>query len=401
MDNYIEEFLLNKNYDIRISHNGRWIDQKCTPDVLNFVSDCVLNFVSNNVEIEFTKNDIWHSNYADEWVKQIFTKPHTNEPKSSNEYDKFFSQPLKLLSYMGVLTETQKGKQNFYKVNNLEILDSIARSNKIAFIILEAYIEKVLRDSGLWDKVRTFVEKQNEESFRELKASFADFTKLNTKINKDLECNRIFSKVINPIAVKYGILGTRGGILSKNPITFADLMYNRENFRDISKEKPKNVSRKEWEAIHPRKINKSYYVYESTKAKRILRKFNNKYRLKKSEVNDEWGKGEATQMHHIFPQHEFLEISMYLENIIALTPTQHYTKAHPQNNTKLIDKSYQEVLLHAKALQIEENISNEDVPTIYDFNKFVYVLNIGFDKDYKVEEGDYATIMQIIDSNIN
>lgn len=41
----ILQFLDEKNYDIRISHNGRWIDQKCTPDVLWSICDFILNMV--------------------------------------------------------------------------------------------------------------------------------------------------------------------------------------------------------------------------------------------------------------------------------------------------------------------------------------------------------------------
>ena len=37
----IIDFISNYEYDIRESHNGRWIDQKCTPDVLSFIADCI------------------------------------------------------------------------------------------------------------------------------------------------------------------------------------------------------------------------------------------------------------------------------------------------------------------------------------------------------------------------
>ena len=39
MDNAtIQEFLDEHDYDIRKTHNGRWIDQKCTMDVVCLVS---------------------------------------------------------------------------------------------------------------------------------------------------------------------------------------------------------------------------------------------------------------------------------------------------------------------------------------------------------------------------
>lgn len=41
MDNItIQRFLDEHDYDIRKTHNGRWIDQKCTMDVL-----CVVQIV--------------------------------------------------------------------------------------------------------------------------------------------------------------------------------------------------------------------------------------------------------------------------------------------------------------------------------------------------------------------
>ena len=44
MDNLtIQNFLDKHDYDIRKTHNGRWIDQKCTMDVVCLVSDCIDN----------------------------------------------------------------------------------------------------------------------------------------------------------------------------------------------------------------------------------------------------------------------------------------------------------------------------------------------------------------------
>ncbi|TSO25425.1 hypothetical protein [Lactobacillus sp. LL6] len=53
--------------------------------------------------------------------------------------------------------------------------------------------------------------------------------------------------------------------------------------------------------------------------------------------------GKATQMHHIFPQHSFIELAGYRENIIALTPSQHFQETHPNNHTQEIDLNVQEL----------------------------------------------------------
>ena len=43
----IQRFCNNNNYDLRLNPIGgsRWIDQKCTPDVVWSISDFVLNFL--------------------------------------------------------------------------------------------------------------------------------------------------------------------------------------------------------------------------------------------------------------------------------------------------------------------------------------------------------------------
>ncbi|MGN8428639.1 hypothetical protein ACR9LD_03875 [Helicobacter pylori] len=40
----IIDFLKLRDYDIRKTQNARWIDQKCAPDVLSIVADCILEF---------------------------------------------------------------------------------------------------------------------------------------------------------------------------------------------------------------------------------------------------------------------------------------------------------------------------------------------------------------------
>lgn len=90
MDNEtIQAFLDAHDYDIRKTHNGRWIDQKCTMDVVCLVSDCIIEFTDRKPGSRFTVNDIWYSDYTVENVQQIFSKPDPSA-KASNEYDKYF-----------------------------------------------------------------------------------------------------------------------------------------------------------------------------------------------------------------------------------------------------------------------------------------------------------------------
>ncbi|NKC68023.1 restriction endonuclease [Vagococcus fluvialis] len=394
----VSKFILKNNYDIRKSNNGRWIDQKCTPDVVTIVSDCILEFTDGDVNKTFTIKDIWNSDYTENNVYMLFNKPSVDSEMSRNEYDKFFSQPIKMLSNAGLLYEIKKGKQYNYRINNFSILEFISLREKNSLFFLQMYIEKVLRDSEIWIYFNDFFINQDSDSYNTLKEKYENFIINNTKINKKTEVRRIFTKVINPLANKFNKRGTKRGRLSNHIITYAELMYNQENFRDIYSKKPKNITREQWLEENPvSKDGKNYYKYQSIKAKRFLHKYNIEYRNGKSEYEDRYSESMTVHMHHIFPEHKYPEISMYYENIIALTPSQHYGCAHPKNNTHLIDITYQELLLKAKVNIIEENINlNDEKRIIYNFDKLVEVLNYGFDGEFEVENKDFSQIFNII-----
>ena len=394
--NDIQSFLNEHNYDLRISKNSRWLDQKVTYDVSSIIADCVLNYVDTNGDSEFNCPDIWHSTYTANNILAIFNKPNVNEAKTKNEYDKFFSQPLLFLASANVLTLTKRNKRNFYTVNNRDILEFISSREYNAFIFMTMYIEKVMTDSGLWPLFDSFFSKQNKESFNILKISFGDFLRKNTPINGDLEPNRIFSKVINPLAVSRRKLGTKRGHISQSIISLSDLQYNQPNFRDLHTKKPKDMSRKDWAYQLNQTINSSRTSYQVSKTKKFLHRFNDEYRDSQSELQDAWKHGTATQMHHIFPAADFPEISDTLENLIAITPTQHLTKAHPNNNTQIIDKLYQKEILLCKLANIRDNLSNKHIPQIYNFQQFVTVIATGFDMDLKIDDNDYLTLENII-----
>jgi len=394
----IKQYIHGNCYDIRISKNGRWIDQKCTPDVVNIVSDCIIEYVGSDLSKEFTIKDIWSSNYTKNNIYMLFNKPSTDSEMSKNEYDKFFSQPIKMLANAGLLFEVKKGNRYIYTVKQFNILEYISLREINSLLFMQIYIEKVLRDSGVWSYFSDFLKNQTPTFFNLLKEKYEDFIISNTKINKQTEVRRIFTKVINPLANKFNKKGSKKGRVSNHIITYSELMYNQENFRDIYNKKPKNVTRGQWLEDNPISSNgKNYYKYQSIKAKRFLHKYNNEYRNGRSEYEDKYSDSMTVHMHHIFPEHEYPEISMYYENIIALTPSQHYGCAHPNNNTHLIDVTYQELLLKAKVNIIEDNINLKDeTHIIYNFDKLVDVLNYGFDSDFKIDNRDFIQIFNCI-----
>ncbi len=366
-ESQIINFLKLSDYNIRKTQNARWIDQKCTSDVLSIVADCILEFTQYSIKKSFSVKDIWNNPYTNENVKMIFSKPDLNSNFSKHEYDKFFSQPIKLLAYSGILFEIKTGNRNIHTIQNIELLEYLMQreTNALKFLIL--YIQKVLTDSGIYPLFDNFLQKQDTESFKQLKDGFTHFTINNTAINNATECFRIFTKIINPLAFYYGKKGTRKGFLSNTIITKDELNYNRINWRDIGKNK--NTTRQEHELISYSIVaNSNYFI---SKAKKVVKQYNDNFNHSFSEV-----KGneivQATQIHHIFPVQDFPLIADYIENLIALTPNQHFIYAHPNNQTRLIDKDFQYICLLAKT-----NTIFNDTQGVYDLEHYIFVLNMG------------------------
>lgn len=395
----IVDFCNEHNYDIRISRNGRWIDQKCSADVLTVIADCTYNYENEYPSSSFTTSDIWHYQYTMENVEIIFKKPDVESEVAKNEYDKFFQQPMELLANAGVLTKIKKGNRNFYQVSNIDILEYIAMRERNSLFFLKIYIEKVLTDSGLISVFNDFFIFQSKIAYKNVKKAFSDFTMKYTKINGEVECNRIFTKVLNPLAFYGNSYGTELGRLSKHKITYDMLMYNRNNFRDLYSDKPKGITRKEYAESNPVEVNDAYYRYQSTKAKNYLRTFNKQFRNSITEhIEARHLEDLATNMHHIFPEAEYQEISAYIENLIALTPTQHFNYAHPNGNTQEINEQYQHLLLLSKADRIQENLTSRELEKIYDFSNFLFVLNVGFDNEsiLNIPDVDFPCVVNAI-----
>lgn len=379
----LNEHFANFDFDVRKSKDARFMDQKVTPDVLCIMADCVLNYTADR-DIEFTKDDIWNDNYFNTNVKSIFNKPDAKNETTRQEYDKFTSQPLRTLAYSGVLSMRKEGNKNLYGINNKAILEFIAMKERNAYLFLYHYLIKVLSDSN---ELRYFEEFKSKcvngtvdnSNFQDLKTRFQRFIIGNTAINGTTEVNRIFPKILNIYACQNNIQGTVKGRLSANQFYYTDLMYNRPNWRDVGKNK--NVSRNEAVEEHETLMmaqNEAYSDYQVQKAMNMIRKM-----YTESEIKDQWANGEATQIHHIFPKSEFPQLAHYLENLIKLTPTQHYTKAHPSNKTDAINKDYQLVCLLAKSDSIENSLRKGEF--IYRKESFVYVINTGLSETLEID----------------
>jgi len=375
MENLLKKHFNKINLDIRKKAPGysRFMDQKVTPDVLSFVADCIVNFLGGkDAKTIFTAGDIWKFPYFVKNTIAVFGKPSPENRTASSEYDKFIAQPLKTLAFAKSLEEKKVGRKNSYVVLRPDILEFISRNERNALLFLVHYIEKTLADSGFLGRFNKYKTKAESGSlstkdFALLKKEFRAFMRGYTEINGDTEINRIFPKVLNPYAASYQIPGTEGGYMTTGRFIFSDLMYNRQNFRDIRKDKTQ--SRKE--ALDKINNRRKIVAYRVQRAKNAIKRYHSS-----SEMKDSLAVGKATQAHHIFPEKKFREISDYPENLILLTAQQHNTRAHFDNHYQEGEPEYSKECLLSKIDSIFESIRKKD--GFYSKEKFIHVLNVGY-----------------------
>lgn len=376
----IKIHLQKYDLDVRKTRDARFMDQKVTPDVLCVIADCVIQFIGNDTAKEFTTSDIWNSVYANENIKDIFNKPDVLVKSAQSEYDKFFAQPLKMLSYGQILKCQKRGQKNIFTVQNYGLLFYISIKERNALNFLVEYLEKVLCDSNIWIYFDNFFKNNDKDHFKILKSKYENFIRDYTSIKGVYEPRRIFTKIINPLSYIKKVRGTKRGSLSMDVITFDELMYNRRNWRDVKKHKGETRESYEKRAMLTVQQSKNSFVkFTIQKAKRLIKIRNNDL----SEVKDSFSNGQATQVHHIFPRSEFPQIAAYLENLILLTATQHFTMAHLNNNTKEINKDYQLLCLLSKSESIESSLNEAD--EFYSKEDFVFVLNEGINPKNKFD----------------
>jgi len=373
MEDVLKEYFATINLDIRKQNPGysRFMDQKVTPDVMRLVAECIIAKIGNKPDRAFSASEIEHSQYFSRNVAREFSKPVPGEKSTESEYDKWPSQIIQTLRFAGIIKEdSKKGRAIWYIVAKPDILEYIASRTQHAYTFLFHYIIKVLSDSGFYKYIERYRDRYlagylDKTDFHELKLHFERFITGHTPIKGKYEPHRIFPKVFNILASEYRIPGSVHGHMSKFPFVTSDLVYNRINVRD--KRKSKSVSRQEQKKML---LARQDPIQRIASAKKRIKALHSQ-----SEVHDQWDTGEATQVHHIFPENEFPQIADRLENLIRLTPTQHNTKAHPHNKTAIIDRDYQYVCLIEKSHSVEASIDRGEFD--YSRESFIGVINTG------------------------
>lgn len=382
----IESHFSQLRLDIRESNNGRWIDQKVTPDILSAISEAILSHRKDSVDEEFTMKSLWDDPKLSELMTEVFSKPSLENPSANNEYDKVISQPLRALAYANIISMEQRSRRNFFKLNsNIHILKYIAHREVNAYKYLCIYIKKVLQDSGLWGFFSRFLENSSSNDvsmadYRILKEKFEQFSILNTPINNVVETRRIFTKVINPLACEFNARGTFHGRLSPHNIKYSELLYNRENFRDLDKDK--RMTREEYKLKLESSPSFKYTINKSIKQARD--------RFKTTELLDGSEVTRETVIHHIFMKNERPYLAGHLENLINLTPNQHVTKAHPSMNFQVVDPYYQKKFLIKKIFDTKQSEISAD--GFYSKENLIEVLNVGLGVDSFNQSDNYQIL---------
>lgn len=389
IDDFLNQF---NDFDISQRHDARYVDQKCTPDIVCFIADCILS--TSCATKTFSINDLWEERYFIENCRVIFGKPSPADVSARNEYNKVLCQPLKLLAYAHVLDVEKIDKTLLFTVANAEMLEYISVKERNAYNFMLKFFAKVVTDSGikrLFDEYKENCVADSKAAKAEIYAKYHRFISANTPSHSKTDVDRIFHKVFNLFAYSNMLPGSNGKLLD-----WYDLMYNRVNWRDKDK-KQKSLTRQQATAAEIEQINRDFYIdYQVNKA---IRKVRDKQGTV-SEVHDDLASGIATEVHHIFPKSEFPELASYFENLILLTSSQHRQKAHPKSNFHLINREYQLICLMAKSRTVEDYILQHG-ESFYTKKSFVYVVNTGTSSSELDENDSFDVIRRFIHTYYN
>ena len=368
--NYIDK--LDLNLKTRGS-NPRYFDQKVQPDTVEIISQCVLEF--SKQKHFFTIKDIWNNKFSEDLIYEYFKKPKATDKKAENEFDKFFSQPICFLTFFGILHREKKSKKYYHTILKPNILEYIASDQRKALNFINICLISFIKSNQLKTTFEKFFTEQDRESYLLLRESFFEFTYKNTNIKRSnkYEPGRIFTPIVNALAFKQNKKGSIKGTISKNMIYLDDLIYARPNWKDILSGKPRELTREVWleKKLDSLDEQRSLSSSERSSKKAIVKKHGNISEYSNSES--------AFDTHHIFPRSFNYDLCYFKENLIRITPDEHYIKAHPNRNTQKVDKDFQVKLLKAKFKSIEDSLNkNED---FYNLKDFIFVLNKGFKID--------------------
>lgn len=360
--NYFSNLDLRKTRDTAGIH----FEQKITPDLLWCVAEVILDLVSVNSDTIFTDDDIRRSSFFISTMREYFTKPGQIE-STENEYNKVSSYQLGFLAFCRVLAEIENRPKAF-RVVNLDVLRYLSLNDRNVLNFLEAYVDKFIIDNNLEDYFDEYQHLSTQRNYVRLKDKYWEWAQENTGVRtkNPQHSYRVFNKIFNIYAHNHRLPGESGSRVRPGVCPYEYLVYNRKNFRDAYM--PEGMSRREYvETIQLNRENSSVLSSLVARSKHEIRR-----RHSVSEVNSP-EESAGIHVHHIFPDNEYPQFSYFKENLIALTPGQHFSNAHLQANTLRINTQYQIVCLLAKLRSISESIRLND--SFYNIRNLIFMLN--------------------------
>lgn len=386
---YIDSVDLRKNGRLGIHY-----EQKTTPDLIWCVALVLVDITKLNHDLVFNdRDDVRSSKLFNELMQDYFTKAPQSE--AEDEYNKVSSYQLGLFEYASIIERVDE-RPIRYKIKRRDVLEALAVNDLTASKFLTEYTEKFIRDNGLWIGFESYRNNPTQQRYIEFKESYWVWARRNTGVrtNNPQHSYRVFNKIFNVLCYKYRIPGQSSSNVIDGVCPYNFLIYNRKNFRD--KDMPSGMTRREYEETVLSQIDSEGVVHTLLKKAKeaVARKYGD------SEVQEpEYGylPEKGIHVHHILPAHAYQEFSLVRENLIALTPGQHLSDAHPKGNTRLINRHYQAVCLLQKFKNISQSI--EDGEEFYEPYRFVEVVNTCYELDLD-PENDFGKTEETLKNKI-
>ncbi len=400
---YFESFKFNTSIK---SFWSKAIDQKLQADAISLVAESI---IANDLSF-FSIRDIYTCDFFVKNIQKRFNKSHPQE--IPREVDKFVAQPICFMFVTGILgCKNWDSRNREFFINESEILELISSNDQKSLEFLTLANLRLLDLMPFKKELIKYIRlsKPTQTDLQDIRNFFYEFIYENTEIKNKAEPPRKFNPFINVISYYFKGWGTVGG---RPSIIYGDeLRYNRRNFRD--RNKPKNISRANAEALAEIKQQPQYYESKLARVKDEIKQ-DNKYSAVytnienvlsstnfKNDVNqiiDEMKDREkiGIHTHHIFPANEFPELSLVKENLIRLNANQHLLFSHPFGKTGVIDRNYQKLLLLIQLSEIEKDLDN-DIKR-YDLREFIDVLNVGFSTDLFNEHDSVNTTREKLEN---
>lgn len=383
------EYFSNISLIKNTSKKGIHFEQKITPDLLWCVCQVLQQLTLDNKNLVFTDRDVRNSTIFNNLMIDYFSKPYQSE-NTENEYNKISSYHLGFLVYCDVIEEVSTSPKN-YRIKNFHIIKELATHELTSLNFLIAFVNKFIADNGLYSFFKDYSLNQSQDNYIKAKDAYWNWAKKNTKVrtNKPIHSNRVFNKIFNIFAYGNSLRGQSGAKISERKCPYNYLIYKRINFRDELM--PRGISRKEFIELED-----------------IVTSLEQKERQIKKEVREKHPDGEVQNInlgyvnnnifncHHILPKNEFRSFIAYRENIIILTPEQHYSFAH-NRGTSSINKEFQIQCLLYKLQSIEKSIIN--IETFYNLENFIEMIDSLFKVNFKKNK-DIKEIKNFLNSKL-